>query len=65
MSMEVQGKGYLHTYSKKMERKLLNPWLQLQRTMAEKLTCILPATYTPNWKDVWNKARSLKEAGFL
>ena len=48
-----------------MGQKLLNPWLQLQWTMAEKWIGILPAMYIPNWKDVWNKAQPLKEAGFL
>ena len=33
--------------------------------MSEKWTGDVLPTYVPNWRDVWNKSRPQKEAGFL
>jgi hypothetical protein len=57
------GKVQLHAYTAKMDRKLLNPRLQLP--MVEKWRRTLPDTYVPNWNEISIKTRPQKEAGFL
>jgi hypothetical protein len=48
-----------------MGRRLLNLRLQLQRLMAEKWHGTFPATYVPDWDEIWIKIKPQKEAGFL
>ena len=49
--------GPLLSYTSKLGCKLLNPRVRLQRSMANKWTGILPASYEPNWNEVWNSCR--------
>jgi hypothetical protein len=60
-----RGQGPLLSYTFKLGRKLLNPRARLLRSMADKWTGILPASYEPNWNEVWSHSRPQKEAGFL
>jgi hypothetical protein len=49
-------KSPLLSYTSKLGRKLLNPRVHLQRPMVQKWVGILPATYEPNWNEVWNQS---------
>jgi hypothetical protein len=55
----------LMSYSTKLGRLTLNPRRQLSKPIPEKWHRLLSMTYQPRWKDVWNKHRPRKDAGFL
>ena len=55
----------LHSYTAKHGRYLLNPQPQLEPEMAKKWAPVLPASFTPNWMEVWNCRRPRKEVGLL
>jgi hypothetical protein len=58
--------GTLHSYSaKKGCTQILYPRVELKRLIPEKWPRLLPASYKPNWKEVWVIRRPQKEAAFL
>jgi hypothetical protein len=58
--------GTLHSYSAKKGRsQILYPRVDLKRPIPEKWHGLLPASYKPNWKEVWVIRRPQKEAAFL
>ena len=57
--------GFLHCYIAKLDKSFIESKLSLSRSIPSKWAGALPATYEPNWKEVWAKGRLCKEATFL
>ena len=55
----------LHQYSTKLGRTLIKSKLSLSCPVPSKWVGAIPATYKPNWKEVWAKGQPHKELGFL
>jgi hypothetical protein len=55
----------LLSYTAKKGRSLIHPCKELEWSIPAKWQGLLPASYSPKWKDVWQPRRSHKDAAFM